>query len=256
MSEETAPSGLGDVKVGDKNLTITRFRGLKGILAGALVARVMRKIPDLNKKVAEFNKDFRENNYAEITRGMMNLPAYANLNLTEQDFEANGGPIILPMDPSRNDVIQHIFPELWELAQEELTRFFALLVISNSDLESADDSDEVETVLTAKGKEIIRAGYLDELLELFLVSWEVLRDQIMRKRERLEKMSALPIVENLLSMLDQTAPTEEEETPPTSPDVQPTSSTDSPDSTDGADEKLSTESPGESSSTSSQLTNA
>lgn len=259
-TEPPAPEPVletGPVRVGDKEINVQRFRGLKGILAGALVARIMKKVPDLNEKIAELSKKFRENNYVEITRGMKNMDRFAFMELQDEDFK--DGPLRLPLEISVGQQVQWVFPELWEVASEELQKFFALLAITNKELEDADDADEVEAVLKAKGKEIIREGDLDELVELALVSWNVLKDQLMRKRDRLEKLSNLPIVANLLSMLDPPTTLEEEletETLQTSTDELPTSSTDSPDSTDGADGKPSTESPGESSSSSMASTTA
>lgn len=260
MSDQETPQVaiLGKVKVGNEELTIARFRGLKAILAGALVARVMREVPEINKKAVEFRKLYRDTNIVEITPGMAKLPRFEQLGLTLEDFTANGGPIRLPMDPEPRDIIMSIFPDLFDLARKELTKFFALLAISNADLEKADDEDQIETALEVRGKQLVRNGDIDELAELFISSWEVLKDQILQKRDRLEKLSTIPWVGTLLS----TPPEErdikidEETTQPTSTPDQPTLSIDSPDSTDGADEKPSTESPGTSSSSSLQSTAA
>ena len=147
-----------------------------------------------------------------------------------------------------------IFPDIYELAEKELLIFLALITISDSELEMADSSDQIDEVLTKRGKELLNKGYIDEILELCVVGWEVLQDQIMRKRDRLGKLEGIPILGTWLSTPSQSSQDDPSETPPISTDESPILSTDSPDSTDGADEKSFTESPGESSSSSSILT--
>lgn len=256
MSDK-ATAVLGKVTIGDEELTITRFRGHKAILAGALIKRVMSQTPELTRKVDAFRKEFRENNYFELTPGLARIKQYQEqFGVTPADFEGSGGESIkFPENPEPQQIITHIFPDLFDLAEEEITAFLALITIPDSELEAADDSDQIDEVLKNRGKALLRRGYVEEILELVVVGWEVLQDQIIKKNDRLGKLRDIPFLGTLLSTVAETeGDPKETTTPGTSPQESPTSSTDSPDSTDGVDEKSSTESPGTSSSSSSLST--
>lgn len=240
-----------EIRIGDMTVRIARFRGLKAALAGALVSRVMRQVPQIQEEVQDFRKEFREKNTIVITPAMARLPRFAALGLTSEDFQAAGGNIEFPDEPDPQAVMFHVFPILFDMANIELKKFLAIIAITNSDLEEADDADEVDDALAKLGKKLMREGDIDELLELVAVGYEVLQDQILRKSDRLGKLKGLPFLQTLLSTRETPEPEMEESSPiqeetPLSPSVQPSSS-DSPVDSDGIDEPSSTESLGVSS---------
>jgi hypothetical protein len=244
---------LGKVKVGEEELSIARFRGHKAILAGAMIKRVMERTPQINDKISDFRKKYREDNYFEITPRMAHLPQFQELYGVSPDmFKDDAAPIRFPANPDGQAIFMYIFPELFTLARDELMVLLALIVVSDRELSEADDADQVEDLLKKRGKQLLRDGYLEELMELTIVAWEVLKDQIMSNRERLGKLRNVPFLGTLLSTQEEETPEpDEDQTPPTSMDASPTLSTDLPDSTDGLDERPSTESPGPSFSSSS-----
>lgn len=246
-TEPTPVPVTGKVQVGEETITIARFRGLKAILAGALIKRVMEKVPDIRAAGDEFTKKYRQTTTLTITKENFRSPGFRDWGYTEEDFK--DGPVEVPLNPSGQQVFMAIFPDLWDLAKEEVTNFFGLLAISNKDLEEADDADKVDEALARTGKKLIREGYIEELAEVCLVGWEVLQDQILKKRDRLGKIMDLPFLQDMLSTPQrEEGTTDSSVTPATSqPDAQ-TSSTDSDGSTDGIDAPPSTESPGTSSS--------
>lgn len=233
------------VQVGEDAVRIQRFRGLKAILAGALVARVMREVPQIQDRVNEYIKRFREENTLTITRGMARLPRFAAYGLTTEDFQAAGGDISIPDEPTPQQILMNVGPDLFDLARKEVMRFIALIAIPNQDLEDADDSDGVDEALDRVAKRLLRQGTIGELLELIEAGWEVMEEEILSKKDKLGKLRSLPFLKAWLST-EETEETEEEDisTPPTSPEDVQTSSTDSEPSTDGIGGKLSTASPG------------
>lgn len=237
-------SEVREVTVGDRSWPITRFKGLKAILAGALVARVMRELPQLQEKVSTFAKDYRSKNTVVITSALAKTPRYSVLGLSPEDFTAAGGNIELPEEPTPQQVIVHVLPDMFDLARVELQRFVGLVVIPNSELEDADDADKVDDALDRLGKQIFRNGDLDEILQVVVVGWEVLEDQILSKQQDLGKLMNLPFLRAWLSTPEET---EEEETPPTLPEPAPRSSDTSPIDSTGAEETSSMVSPGTSS---------
>lgn len=249
MSEESSPR---EITIGESTYKIARFRGLKATIAGALISRVMREIPELQDRVTAFRKRYRENNTIVITPAMARLPRFEILGLTTKDFEAAGGNIELPEEPDQGTILMNVFPDLWDLADKELRKFLAIIVIPNRDLEAADDADDVDDVLSKWGKRLVREGDLDELLELIVVGQEVFREQMLRKRDRLGKlMEQIPFLRTLLSTPTEETPSESESEIPFLSDLStpsqssaPDSSTDLPVSSDGIDEQLSMESLG------------
>lgn len=242
------------IVVGETTYTIQRFRGLKAIMAGALVARIMKQMPTLQDDVLEFRQKFMKENSIKVTRAMRNMPQWAWLGLEESDFDnVEGGVIEIPEEPNGQAVFMHIFPDAWELAQAELMRFVALLVIPNQELEAADDADNVAQKLSDIGKQIVRQGTIDEILEILAVGLDVFQEQIMDKRERLGKLGELPFLRMLLSTpgpttTENTEESSDESTQLTLQEDAPISLEDSPQPTDGPEEKPSTELLGTSSS--------
>lgn len=231
------------VRIGDRDVRIARFRGLKAVLAMALVARVMREVPEIQERLDEYVRGYRDKNKVVITPAMAKLPRFIALGLTPEDFQSTGGNIEFPDEPSQQQVFVAMVPDLFDLARKELTRFIALLEIPNSELEEADDADAVEEALDKRGKALFREGDVDELLELMVVGWEVFQEQIQSKQEKLGKLRNLPFLRMLQFTPPETEP-EPEEIQPIFPEESPTSSTDSEPSTDGTAEQLSMVSPG------------
>lgn len=228
-----------EVRVGDSTVLIARFRGLKAILASALVARVMREMPQIQERVTEFRKEYRKKNTIIITPAMANMSQFIGLGLTREDFSQ--GPVELPEEPNGQAIMINMFPSLLDLARKEVVRFIALLAIPNSALEEADDADQVEAALDTYGKRLFREGDIDELLELLVIGWEVLQEQIEAKRDKLGKLQDLPFLRMLQSTQEEETTNE---TPPTSSDDVPISSDSEPPDTDGVEEQLSMASPG------------
>lgn len=250
-----------EVQIGGETYHIARFRGLKASIAGALMSRVMREVPQIQDRVSEFRKQFKESNSLTLTPAMAKLPRFEMLGLTTEDFAAAGGNIELPEEPDQGTILVNVFPDLFELAQKELQRFLALIIIPNPELESADDADNVDEVLTRWGKKLMREGDLDELLELMVIGSEVLKEQMASKRDRLGKIP-IPWLQQILNPPEEEEPKELEETElpsnghgqtsptPTETSPSPLASSPLPSSSDsqpvsvGTEEQLSTESPG------------
>jgi hypothetical protein len=248
------------VKVGDGEVTITRFRGLKGLAATDIIDRVSTRWPSIQTELAAFIEDHRQQNGLKLTFGMSKTGGWRELGLTAEDFQPDGF-ILIPRDPDNRAIAFALLPSVLKLAREELFRLIALIAIPNSELEKADDEDNIPGALDKYSKKLLREGDLDELLEIADVGIQVLQDQITSKMNqgRLGKLTSLPFIRNLLNTAtaSDTDSTKSSTTPDPSSGLTPveeassneppTSSTDSPEDTDGTDAQSSTGPPGENS---------
>lgn len=264
------------VQVGETAHTIRPFTGYKAVRAGRIIARITQQYPDVLSKMESFREDYERRNHTTVTREMAKLPAFSRVKrverdgetvteqvpiYTEEDFDrAEGGVIEVPRSPGGAEQALAAFPLVFDVAEHELRNLIGLILISNRELEEADEGDRVDDALAAKGREALHTSSLEQLLELVAVAFEVVEEQFEGKLERLQ---------GAISGLIGQAPSLEaaEESPSPSPEqgseeatsegkTEPkaesseserSSSTDSPPPTGGAGETPSTEPVGASS---------
>ena len=234
------------VAVGDREYTIGGFSTYKALRVGDAVDSIMQAVPDLTERVGRFTREWSAENTQKITRAAAELryPAEDVQRISEEAWKANGGVLELPAAPSPFDVAAHVFPFVFQQAKEQVLPLLALLCATNSDLREWDESGgeaKVDEELGRLGRRILHEP-LDELLELVIVSAEVIGEQFAGKMDRLRNVPVL------LGFRPGSTPEsqEAETTEPgdsTSATSSPSTSTDSGASTDGPVASLSTESP-------------
>lgn len=211
------------VTIGDRDLQIPPFRGMKALRAGAILARVSKKVPTIMEEIAEFRKRYGEQNTLRITPAISAARGY---DIPAEHF-GEQGYMEVPGVPDTGEVIFAVFPSVFEVAETEIIRLLALIAIPNSELKKADEGDRLDETLDTFGRELLYEGELDQLAELVVIAYEMLGEQFAGKQDRLGKLR--------LAFLRETSRTTT---------TRSNSSTDSPPPTDGPAAKSSSKSRG------------
>jgi hypothetical protein len=261
---------MGDVKVGERTITVGRFSLEKMLLIAGVFDTIMQRIPDLAERVETHAREYRARNTITISRaaaevrhirqqeatnaarvelGQEPLPVKPLSEfITEEAWEASGGQLELPASPGALEVAGEFFPEVYKVAQDEVLKMLALVAITSSELEEASkDGEDLGEHLKRIERELRRAP-ADEIFDLLGAAAEVLEDQFSGKKGGLAKLQALG--RRLFGSESEPTTTDESAANGTTPDgsdePEPERSTDSPPSTAGAESALSTASPGSS----------
>lgn len=211
------------VTVGDRELQIPPFRGMKALRAGAILARVSKKVPTILEEIAEFRKRYGEQNTLRITPAISAARGY---DIPAEHFNEQGY-MEVPGVPDTGEVIFAVFPSVFEVAETEIIRLLALIAIPNSELKKADEDARLDEALDTFGRDLLYEGELDQLAELVVIAYEMLGEQFAGKQDRLGKLR--------LAFLRETSRTAT---------TKSSSSTDSPSPTDGPAAKSSSKSRG------------
>lgn len=242
------------VKVGGKEYTLQRFRGLKAIMAMAALTRLARDVPNL---LADAARAYAARNMVVITEPMAKLPRWEGF--TTKDFDAaekrtGKREIELPAPITQQEQVMAALPALLEEGRKEVIRLMALLIIPNADLMEADKTERVEEALDEYRDILMYEAEIDELAELVLVAQDVIQEQLSPiQRERMGNLArslwkrvgltrTSPMIQAPVTPM--TSEEDEALTQQMLSDDAPTSRTDSPPPTDGTDIPLSTGSRG------------
>lgn len=237
---------MGDVQIGSRTVTVERFSLEKVLLIAGVVDSIMQEIPDLSKQVDEYSRAYRNTNTDEIDRSAAEF-RYGKERLAElisqEAWEASGGKLRLPAEPSPAAVAGEFFPKVYAVAQEQVLRLLALVAVSQRELEQAsEDGGDLPGTLKGIEKELRRAD-ADQALDLVSIAIDVAMEQFPGKVQALvEKTKGLFPSESSQSEADSTPQGETESLPP-SPEPEPDSSTSSDEPTAGIEPELSTASP-------------
>jgi len=213
-----------NVKIGDRDLSIPPFRGMKALRAGAILARISKSVPEIMDEVAVFRQRYGKQNALQITPAIAAARGY---EIPPEEF-GDQGFIEIPGVPGIEDIVFAVFPSVFEVAETEIVKLLALIAIPNSELKKADEDDQLDDALTKYGRDLLYEGDLDQLAELVIIAYEMLAEQFAGKQDRLGKLR--------LAFLRETS-----QTPQSS---STNSSTDSPSATDGPAAKSSSKSRG------------
>ena len=166
------------VKVGDRDYTVARFRGLKAQRVLRLSAAVARKYPEITSKIAEFERRYVDEKALSLTRVEAEMrygPKAAEVS--EEAWEASGGELKLKQMPDDWDRLGAVWPHLVEAAEKELFELLAVLSLTNEELNTADNEDRIDEVIAERRKQLLHDGELEELLDLAKAAYEVSRGQ-------------------------------------------------------------------------------
>ena len=239
---------------------------------GQIVAKETTKVQDLFKDMAQFRKEYREQNKDQITRQLcreriegfraaakvardlaLKAPKKsedekikaehesdaaifdARVTAWEQQLEDLGERdyIEFPKDPSQEEVILDAFPKAFEM-YSELAQLLALITLPDADLLKGWRDQGVHKLLEDRGAKLLEESEPQEIVALAEAATDVIGDQLRPLRA---------VAQSLWSRWTNQP---QEETPQeTSTSSAPTSSTDSPAVTDGTSSESSSESPTE-----------
>jgi hypothetical protein len=247
-----------EVKVGDRHVTVAPFNGRKAIIAGGAVRSITHKAPDLQKRVAEFAREYSEQFAQRITRDMvLAIPFWQERlgHLSDGDWEQRGNVLTLPATPETRDLFFAVFPHLMDVAETDVLRLLALIVIPNSELAGAAREGSVDDALSKEADRLLDDATVGQLAELAVAAVDVVQEEfndrsrpLMRLRELILGQPDSPPSSESRSTQQPTSDELEHEEPETSSmseTKKKRSSTASPKRTDGPRKSRSTRSPGE-----------
>jgi hypothetical protein len=237
------------VQVGERSIEIRPFRGFKAVHVGRLVAEIMRLVPDLLDRTADFTREYEQRHAVVITREMEPLPQFRaffeRMNMTDEDWRKAGGKITLPAEPSQETVMAAMFPVVFEAAEPKVMTLLAWIIAGNDELRTADESDSVSELIARLEKSLLHDADLDQLLEVAIAGSEIVRASFMGKGDRLAQAIGR-ITGKQESDLSNSTDTLSESPPPTqgaTNGTNPDSSISSPTTTNGPEAQPSTVAP-------------
>lgn len=178
-------------------------------------------------------------------------------HMTEEDWAASGQKLRQPRTPTTQEAFFAIFPDVLDLAENEVSKLLALIAMPDSEVKRHARTGDLWDVLAEQGDELLDAP-LHQLVELMVVAGETLQEQYatqvadklgprVRAAARLIGLK-LPDPKVSEPSTDATGSATSNDEPSK---TRPNSSTDSPPPTGGPSEQPSTEPAGVASSASS-----
>jgi hypothetical protein len=244
-----------DIRIGDETLTIQPFRGYKAVKAGQIIGSAMDAVRTILDEVADFRNEYGERHKLTVTRQMNRA---RDLGWPDKSFE--DGDLVLPEEPSDQQVIGFAFPRIMALADEQLIGLLALALIPNRELRNAYDDGDVEPALKDWRKRVMFDAELPQLIELTGKVADLLREELEGLGAQVGKLRNLVMGQTTTpessESTSQTSTSPEAEgpsdpsPPTTTTEDSPASSTDSDEPTDGPPTSPSLASSGAPSSTS------
>jgi hypothetical protein len=245
-----------DIRIGEETLTIQPFRGYKAVKAGQIIGSAMDAVRTILDEVADFRNEYGERHKLTVTRQMNRA---RDLGWPDKSFE--DGDLVLPEEPSDQQVIGFAFPRIMALADEQLIGLLALALIPNRELRNAYDDGDVEPALKDWRKRVMFDAELPQLIELTGKVADLLREELEGLGAQVGKLRDLVMGPTTMTSessesTSQTSTSPEAEgpsdpsPPTTTTEDSPASSTDSDEPTDGPPTSPSLASSGAPSSTS------
>jgi hypothetical protein len=227
---------MTDIKIGDRDRTIPRFSGYKVVRAGRIVKSVTKKYPEIMREAARFERDYERENTVRITRPMLLMDKFASIrdDLKDADF-SDKGYIEFPTSPGQVEIVASVFPRIMDVAQDEIATLIALVLAPNSELAEKEEEEAIDEYLQKEGRKILFEADADQVLDLVVKAWALLREQFSQKFEGVGAGNLAALFTTGLDSAREEIETEE------SNETLPSSSTVSQEPTDGVDEPSSTE---------------
>lgn len=239
-TENAAPQ----VTVGERSITIARFRGFKALTIAEAVAEIARAYPELASKAAEFESTYIEENKLILTRPEVDLRyGEDSAQISDEAWQETEGKYELKRMPSAQERLAAMWPEILVAAKDPAMRLLAIVSLSNEELRDADEADRVAEAIEERRKELLHDGEPDQLVELFVKGAIVAQEQFAPLVERAEPLLAKMglTMGSLEQMMSSTSsPKDEGEASPDDSRKSPTSqssSTASPPPTAGGESK-------------------
>ena len=261
---------MSEVQIGGKTVTLQRFTLAKAMRVITLLSVIQKAVPELNKAMAEFRREYGENNVIALDRVqakmrygpqpvlgedgeamfkdgvLVTIPSPID-RMTEEDWQRADQTLKLRQAPNTAELAAAIFPLAFEHAEQPVMRLLALVAMPNDDVERYVASGEIWDRVDDLARDVIGKAYLEDIMELAVASAETIEGQVMQKAKGLgDRMGKL---RSLFGMQATTTPSPTESVtlsePPES--EKPESVSGSPESSVGnpieSDDSLGTPSP-------------
>jgi hypothetical protein len=183
-----------DVSLGDLGtLHVGSFRAFKAVHVGALISNASTKAEAVWEAYEAFKRDYRAANRQRVPEEVVTIQ---NWNVADSAWKVDDTGqryIEIPQVPDDNQVILHIFEQAFTTARTEVTRLLGLIVIPNSELETAEaEGDQaVQNVLDNKGREVLRKATTGEIIRLLAATVDAVRDELEQQKAELGKLQSL-----------------------------------------------------------------
>jgi len=244
------------VRVGDRHITVGRFKGYTATRIMREAAKIGRAYPKIGRDLARYRQEYAAEHSMHLSRAQAEYQLGAAVKqISEKAWEQAGGELVLPRSPTLEEQVMTIYPELMDKAEEHVLCVLALIATTSRDLEEAwteGGDSAVNDLLDKRAHELLFEADATELLELALAGAEVGRAQFAplgaRVKALLSQLGLRDESPQTTNPEQTTTPPETEEPTTPAPDSAPqSSSTDSPTAMDGPPERPSSVSPGPSS---------
>lgn len=245
---------MAPIKVHDREITLERFTLVKAMRVITLLGVIQKQIPEINRLMSEFKREYRQNNVIELdrvqakmqygprplldeegdpimvrddkgeeTNEVLTIPSPID-RMTEEDWQRSGQVLRLRQSPSTTEMLMAIFPVAYEHAEQPVQRLLALIAMKNDDVAKYVKDGSIWDKVDEFATDVIGPAYLEEVMELAVAAGETIDGQVMTKAKGLGDR-----VGNLLRLIGM-GPTKTEsklETSPTSSEPPEKPNTDS-----------------------------
>lgn len=225
-----------DVKIGDRTVTISRFKLFKALEAGKVISEITEQVPTVGEEIAKFSREYEKNNYVQIDRATATFRYPEEVaHMSDEVWKASNNMLTLRESPSVQEQVLHVFPEVFQAAQAHVLKLLALLVTPDSELREAHRADNVDIKLEETATTLMHEADLADLVDLAEAAVDTIKEQFSGKEEKIKE---------LRQKLRRVWSTEETTTTPVEGNGKPDSSTDSVLATTGPTSTRSLKSPG------------
>lgn len=234
---------MAEVEVGGRKVTLERFTLAKAMRVITLLSVIQKAVPEINKAMAEFRRNYEEANVIELDRvqakmrygpqpvlgedgepmfkdgELLTIPSPID-RMSETDWERAGQTLRLRQSPATGEIATALFPLAFERAEQPVMRLLALVAMPNDDVERYVASGEIWDRVDDYARDVIGKAYLEEIMELAVCAAETIEGQVMAKARGLGERAG-----NLRRLFGNEQPTR---TTPNSSPMEPTTLSEPP----------------------------
>jgi hypothetical protein len=144
---------MGTVKIGDRDVTLEEPCIAKVEEIGKRLSNVGKGAPDLQRRLAQFVRDYERDNAVQMDRhtALVRAPKRVK-HLSESDWKQMGQKVTLPVSPTGTEQLLAMAPYVFDEAREQALEVVALLMVPDEVMERPD---EIERQIEAN-KQVLR----------------------------------------------------------------------------------------------------
>lgn len=179
---------MADVEISGKTVTVERFTLAKAMRVITLLQLIQKQVPEVTKEWAIFRKQYADEYSTEIDRIDAKARFGAALeDISDEEWERAGQKLKIPGAPSTAEVFFQMAPVIYERAEEVTLRLLGLIAMPNDTVNRYVASGDIWERVDELVDELIKPAALDEIMELGLVSAEVIDGQVLAKAQTVKE---------------------------------------------------------------------